>query len=88
MTDPRQVPDVILGDGPCDDCGDSVFMWWTDNVVWNAVIREAPRYGSEVHGEGFLCARCFVRRAAEIGLRPTAWRLVPDWPWTTTQEGQ
>jgi hypothetical protein len=35
--------EIPLGDGPCGDCGqDNPFIWWTDNVFWNAVMRAVP----------------------------------------------
>lgn len=76
------LPMEIRGDGPCDDCGtaDNI-IWFTDNVLWNTVIRypDAPP-------DPFLCVPCFVRRVHEAGLAPTGWRLVPDWHWETLKE--
>lgn len=76
----RKLPKDLLGDGPCDDCGGDVFVWWTDNVFWNAVIREGQKVGAE-RPEGFLCVNCFVKRARDRGFDPTGWRFIPDWPW-------
>lgn len=73
----------IVGDGPCDDCGTAENpIWFTDNVLWNTVIR--PH--GEVQADPFLCPTCFIIRVHESGLRPTGWRLIPDWSWVTTQE--
>jgi hypothetical protein len=72
----------IRGDGPCDDCGtaDNI-IWFTDNVLWNEVIR-AGREGPDP----FLCVTCFVVRVDAAGLAPTGWRLIPDWHWETEAE--
>lgn len=77
-----QLPTEIRGDGPCGDCGtaDNI-IWFTDNVLWNEVMR---RPGAPP--EPFLCVVCFVRRVHEAGLAPTGWRLVPDWHWETLAE--
>jgi len=70
--------EVPMGDGPCSDCGqENPFVWWTDNVFWNAVCRQ-PGEGNE---EPILCPTCFVRRVFEAGYQPLAFRLTPDWPW-------
>lgn len=72
----------LRGDGPCVDCGtlDNI-VWFTENVVWNAVT------GEEVYAEdkrtAILCIPCFVIRADAKGLRPTGWRLLVEWPWRT-----
>jgi len=75
-----RLPVELRGDGPCGDCGtlDNI-MWFTENVLWNRVtgedvVREMP------HG-AILCIVCFVKRAHEVGLRPTGWRLMAEWPW-------
>lgn len=77
-----RLPVELRGDGPCDDCGtaDNI-VWFTENVLWNAVMRYegAPP-------EGFCCPTCFVRRVHECGFAPTGWRLLPDWHWETTAE--
>ena len=76
-----ELPNHLRGDGPCDDCGtrDNI-VWFTDNVLWNRVTGQ-----NAVHEEkhtGILCIPCFVKRADAIGLMPTGWRLLPDWPWS------
>lgn len=70
-----------VGDGPCADCGqDNPFVWWTDNVFWNVVCR-TPASGPEPT----LCPSCFVQRVFAIGLRPVAFRIIPDWPWASDE---
>ena len=65
---------TTVGDGPCNDCGGSNIVWFTESVLWNAVVR--------AHGnECVLCIPCFVARTESVGLLPTGWRLLPDWPW-------
>lgn len=73
----------IRGDGPCDDCGtvDNI-IWFTDNVLWNEVIRA----GRGERSDPFLCIPCFVGHVDAAGLAPTGWRLVPDWHWETQAE--
>ena len=73
--------EVPIGDGPCTDCGqDNPFVWWTDNVFWNAVCRQ-PDAGPEP----ILCPTCFVKRVFAAGFLPHAFRLIPDWEWTTAK---
>ena len=73
------LPHEMRGDGPCMDCGTlDTPVWFADNVVWNRVVG-GP--GSQYDPGGFLCPTCFVRRAEESGMRPTGWRLTPEWPW-------
>lgn len=76
------LPDHLRGDGPCGDCGtlDNI-IWFTDNVLWNEVIRQ-PNDGYC----GILCIPCFVVRVDKSGLAPTGWRLTPNWHWETTAE--
>jgi|GEM_PF-3928527 len=70
----------LRGDGPCCDCGtlDNI-VWFTDNVLWNAVTGE--QIVAEQPRAGILCIPCFVKRADAAGLRPTGWRLFAEWPW-------
>lgn len=68
--------EVPVGDGPCTDCGQvNPFIWWTDNVVWNAVCR-TPESGPEPT----LCPTCFVKRLHTQGFRPESIRLIPEYP--------
>lgn len=72
---------TLDGDGPCAECGaEDNIVWFTDNVFWNAVVRKIAqdRWGK---GDAILCIPCFVKIAEALGYRPTAWRLIPDWPW-------
>jgi hypothetical protein len=59
-------------------------VWFTDNVVWNRVTGESV-YAEEARG-AILCILCFVTRADRVGLEPTGWRLLPEWPWRKHQE--
>jgi hypothetical protein len=76
-----RVPEHIRGDGPCTTCGtvDNI-IWFTDNVLWNEVCRQGDDW------PGVLCIPCFIARVDAHGLRPTGWRLQPDWHWETTEE--
>lgn len=76
------LPEHLRGDGPCDDCGtDDNIGWFTENVIWNAVIGENVVH--EQKPASILCINCFVIRADLVGLRPTGWRLLVEWPWRT-----
>jgi hypothetical protein len=77
------LPTALQGDGPCTDCGTpNNIIWFTDNVLWNAVIRP----GGEIEADPFLCIPCFVTRVHAAGLAPTGWRLIADWHWETAAE--
>ena len=77
----KMVNEVPIGDGPCTDCQEpNPFVWFTDNVFWNAVCRS----NDEV--EPTLCPTCFVKRVWAIGLRPIAMRIIPDWEWKESQK--
>jgi hypothetical protein len=80
MTD--LLPEHLRGDGPCGDCGtlDNI-IWFTESVLWNAVMRPDGETGDPL-----LCIPCFVKRVDAAGLAPTGWRLIPDWHWETTNE--
>jgi hypothetical protein len=65
----NEVP--FRGDVPCMDCKTKEnIVWWTDNVFWNAVMRE-------VEGSGILCTHCFVARA-EKRFKVKGWRVIPE----------
>jgi hypothetical protein len=83
---PMTLPDHLRGDGPCADCGtlDNI-VWFTENVLWNAVTRESVVAGEA--REAILCIPCFVKRADAEGLRPIGWRLLAEWPWRLTKRG-
>lgn len=69
--------EVPVGDGPCTDCGErNPFIWWTDNVFWNAVCRTPSELS-----EPMICPNCFVKRVYALGFDPTGFRLIPEWPW-------
>lgn len=69
------------GDNPCGDCGTKENpIWFTDNVLWNSVMRdEQPKRGSEVKKGEIVCIVCFIKRAEEI--YDCAWRLIPEFEW-------
>lgn len=74
--------DGLRGDGPCGDCGTlENIIWYTDDVLWNEVVRQ-PNEGRC----GVLCIPCFVVRVGASGLVPTGWRLSPEWHWETETE--
>ncbi len=76
------LPKHLRGDGPCGDCGtlDNI-VWFTENVLWNAVTGE--QIVAEQPRAGILCIPCFVKRADAAGLQPTGWRFLAEWPWRT-----
>lgn len=58
----------LQGDGPCADCGGANIVWFTDDVLWNRVVRD--------HGdECILCVHCFVKRAEQYFVMKAGWRL-------------
>lgn len=74
------VPLHLRGDGPCDKCGTvENIVWFTENVLWNRVTREGLTH--EERSASILCIYCFVTMADAVGLRPTGWRLLAEWPW-------
>lgn len=46
----------------CCDCGMSYTVWYTDDALWNSVMRDAD--GCDV--VPFVCARCFMIRSREL----------------------
>lgn len=82
-----RLPEAVRGDGPCADCGTlDNFVWFTDNVFWNAVTGE--RVVHEDKTGAILCPACFVTRAYEAGFRPTGWRLLPEFPWAEVNKAE
>lgn len=81
MTGASTLPADLRGDGPCHDCEtrDNI-VWFTENVVWNAVMG-GP--GTLDDPGGIVCINCFIKRADAAGLRPTGWFLMAEWPWRT-----
>ncbi len=74
------------GDAPCADCGAKENMiWFTDNVIWNAVMGENIVH-EEARGK-IICPPCFVRRA-QLVFNPTGWRLIPEFPWRVSNDGE
>lgn len=80
-------PEHLRGDGPCGDCGGHNAVWFTDNIIWNAVMRDDQKFGSQ-RPEPLMCFHCFVKRAEDAGMRPTGWRIMPEWPqvWVAAQD--
>lgn len=62
----------------CEDCHQEYTVWYADNDLWNAVMRP----DGEKAGEPFLCARCFLVRAAVAGVftmaRVSRWEAAPS----------
>jgi hypothetical protein len=76
------LPEVLRGDGPCDDCGTAEnIIWFTESVFWNAIMRP-PGY----ERDGILCIPCFVKRADDAGYAPNGWMLLPQWHWEAHAE--
>lgn len=72
------LPERLRGDRPCSDCGtNDNILWFTESVLWNAVVRRVLDYV-----EPILCIPCFVKRVDEVGF-VCRWRLLPEWDWTT-----
>ena len=79
MSGMSELPERLRGDGPCGDCGTSDnIVWFTDNVLWNAVMG-GP--GTMDDPGGIVCIPCFIKRTDTAGLDPTGWRLTAEWPW-------
>lgn len=57
----------LRGDGPCDDCGGLNVVWFTDDLLWNRVVRDHDT-------ERILCMHCFIARA-ETYYEVTGWKL-------------
>lgn len=71
------LPERLRGDGPCVGCGtEQNIVWFTDNVIWNRVVREPDPDAMDK----ILCISCFVIAADRLGIDPTGWRLLPDFP--------
>ena len=72
---------TLEGDTPCSACHtEENIVWFTDDVVWNYVCRP-PGYALDP----ILCLPCFIEKAERAGLRPTGWRVTPQWPWQYAQ---
>lgn len=62
------------GDAPCNDCNtENNPIWFTDNVLWNAVMDPTDERGR------VLCINCFTIRAEKKF--KVMWRLLPDVKW-------
>lgn len=59
----------------CEECGRDYEVWFAPNDIWNRVMRKEDH---ETSGpEPFLCAACFMRRAA-ADIATTGWLVTPD----------
>lgn len=73
LSNPRAgVSSASMSDHPedtCQKCGGPNITWFVNNSQWNRVV---------LHRWSILCPICFVREAEAIGIRATAWKLVPE----------
>jgi hypothetical protein len=71
----------------CDLCGGHSPVWYAPNAIWNRVVG-----GPDAKDDpgGFLCPVCFIRRAEDADIKPTAWVVRPetpqDYPTALTQD--
>lgn len=76
---------TLHGDGPCESCGGGNIVWFTESVFWNEVMRLwAGLQPGQTPPSPILCLACFIARAESVGMQPTGWRVLPEWPWRTT----
>lgn len=59
----------------CQDCAGPNRVWFAPSPLWNLVMG-----GPEAKGDpgGIVCPMCFIRRAEEAGIVPTAWVVAPE----------
>lgn len=59
----------------CQDCGTANPVWFAPNVLWNLVMG-----GPEAADDpgGIVCPNCFIARAEQAGVTPTAWIVMPE----------
>lgn len=76
FADEMELPEEVIGDGPCEDCGADNLRWFTLNVVWNQVMGEEQQRFHNEKLAGVICIHDFVRRAHAVGISPT-WLLLP-----------
>lgn len=58
------------GDTVCQVCGAANIIWFTDDALWNEIMPD----------DGIVCVTCFAGRVDDAGIRPLAWRVIPDFP--------
>lgn len=60
---------------PCDDCGIPNPTWFAPSPLWNLVMG-----GPDATDDpgGYICPACFIVRAENAGVCPSAWRLEPE----------
>lgn len=56
----------------CDDCNRNNPVWFAPNELWNLVIGGPS---ATADPGGICCPICFIERAENCGIRPTAWKL-------------
>ncbi len=56
----------------CDDCNGPNVTWFAPNDLWNRAAREPD--GTDP----MLCPRCFIIRAKAVGIKGSAWFVVPE----------
>jgi hypothetical protein len=59
----------------CDDCGGANPVWFASNELWNRVM--GGPHAKDDPG-GIVCPGCFILRAEDEGIVPTAWELRPE----------
>lgn len=59
----------------CDDCSQPNPVWFAPSPIWNLVMGGPD--ASDDPG-GIVCPNCFIQRAEQGGLVPTAWVLTPE----------
>lgn len=72
LQDNGGLPESVIGDGPCQDCGAPNIRWFADSGLWNRVVG-----GPDARDDpgGIFCIHCFVKRADATGCNPSAWHL-------------
>ena len=75
------VPEHLIGDGPCQRCGEENIRWWTQSEFWNNVIAEwRGQLLSRDDPGGIYCIHCFVTIVDKVGYEVPSWELRPVWP--------
>jgi hypothetical protein len=72
----QDAPNTEHPEDTCEDCGGPNVVWFAPNDVWNQVMRGGDRGAPDA--VGIVCPMCFIRRAENEGLTPTAWSVQPE----------